>query len=191
MRVGSLILAMSAAWMLCLASDSASHASDLPSEVKVGEYRLTLNGSGARTKTFIQLYTAGLYLQQPSRDARSIAAADEPMALRIQITSGFVSQAKLVESLNEGFQKATRGEMAPIQNEIAQFRACFNDEIKKGDVINLVYHPQMGVVVNKNGQSKGVIKGLPFKQALFNIWLCEEPADSTLKQALLQGRMVR
>ncbi len=166
-------------------------AADLPAELKIGEDRLVLNGAGVRTKTFLQLYIAGLYLKQPSRDAAAIAKADEPMVLRIKITSGFVSQSKLVDSLNEGFQKATGGNPAAIQAEIEKFRACFADDINKGDVFNLIYHPKLGVVVSKNGQTKGSIQGLAFKQALFNIWLCDEPADKTLKQALLQGASIR
>jgi hypothetical protein len=176
---------------LAALGSASSRASDLPSEVKLGEDVLRLNGAGVRTKTFLQLYEAGLYLQQPSRDAAAIAKADEPMVLRIKITSGFVSQANMVESLNEGFRNATKGNTAPIQAEIQQFRDCFSEDIRKGDVFNLVYHPRLGVLVNKNGKSKGVIKGLAFKQALFNIWLSEQPADKTLKQALITGGRVR
>jgi hypothetical protein len=166
-------------------------AAELPQQLQAGEHRLVLNGWGARSNTFLKLYVAGLYLQQPSQDPQAIVAANEPMAIRIKITSGFVSQAKLVASLTEGFEKATRGNTAPIKPQIDQFRACFKEEITKGDVFDIVYVPQHGVIVNKNGRLKGVVPGNEFKTSLFSIWLSDNPADESLKQAMLTHSTVR
>ena len=169
----------------------SAQATEFPPHIRVGEHRLALNGWGARSKAFFQLYVAGLYVTQPSSDAVAIVAADEPMAIRIKITSSFISQAKLVSSLTEGFERATEGNVAPIQGQIDQFRACFSDAITKGDTFDMVYVPQHGVIVNKNGELKGVVEGAEFKRALFNIWLSDNPADEGLKQAMLTGRTVR
>lgn len=160
-------------------------AAGFPRQLQVGEQRLVLNGWGARTKTFLQLYVAGLYLTHPSTNPTAIVSADEPMAIRIQITSVFVSQEKLVASLSEGFHNATGGNVAPIQRQIDQFRQCFKDPISKGDVFDIVYVPKHGVRVNKNSSFKGVVAGTEFKQALFNVWLSDKPADKNLKQAML------
>lgn len=164
---------------------------DLPSQLRAGEHHLVLNGEGSRTKTFLELYVAGLYLTQPSNRAEQIIAAEEPMAIRIKITSGFVSQAKLVASLEEGFKNATSGNTSSINKEIEQFRACFHEPISKGDTFDMVYLPTHGVIVNKNGKHKGIVAGSIFKQALFSIWLSSQPADATLKQALLTTSKVR
>ena len=174
---------------ICMSDVSATEK--LPSQLEAGEHRLILNGSGVRTKTFIDLYVAGLYLTKPNNNSATIIAADEPMALRIQITSGFVSQSSLVNSLEEGFKNSTGGDTREIRQEIQQFRECFKDEIKKGDVFDMVYLPQHGVIVNKNGKLKGTVAGTKFKQALFSIWLSDKPADSVLKQALLTPSKVR
>ncbi len=183
----------SLALVLAIANLSAAQAGtkDLPGQLQAGEHRLVLNGAGARTKTLLQLYVAGLYLPRPSNNAVAIVSADEPMAIRIKITSGFVSQDNLVTSLEEGFQNATNGQTAGLQPRIDQFRNCLTDAISKGDTIDLVYVPQRGVIVNKNGKFKGLVPGLDFKQALFSIWLSEKPADSRLKQAMLTSQTVR
>jgi hypothetical protein len=107
------------------------------------------------------------------------------MAIRLEITSGLVSQEKLVESLNEGFQNSTGGDPSAIRKEIEQFRKCFAAPIAKGDVFNLVFFPSRGVTVIKNGKPQGAVQGLAFKQALFGIWLSNKPADEDLKVALL------
>ena len=41
------------------------------------------------------------------------------------------------------------------------------------------------VAVNKNNKLATTIPGLDFKKALFGIWLCNKPADSTLKDKML------
>jgi len=160
-------------------------AADLPRSLDVGQSELALNGWGVRQKSFVKLYVGGLYLTTPSSDAESIINADEAMAIRIEITSGFVSQAKMEAALNEGFQNSTNGRTAVLRKEIDQFQACFADDITKGDVFSIVYLPSHGVVVSKNGRQKGVIEGLAFKKALFGIWLGDRPADEGLKNAML------
>lgn len=163
----------------------------LPAEIKAGETRLVLNGSGARTKAFMELYNAGLYLTKASNNPKAIVTADEPMAIRIKITSGWVSQGNLLESLEDGFTNSTGGNSREIRTEIDQFRACFQDDISKGDVFDLLYLPAKGVVVSKNGKYKGMISGLKFKQALFGIWLSDKPADTALRQAMITPKTVR
>lgn len=165
----------------------SAHA-ELPTVLESRGAKLTLNGSGVRSKYLMKMYVAGLYLTKPSKDAKAIVAADEPMAIRLEITSGMVTQEKLLESLNEGFQKATGGKPEPIQKEIDAFRQALKRTINKGDVIDLVYLPGRGVNVSQNGKQLGVTPRLEFKQALFGIWLCENPADATVKRGLLMAQ---
>ena len=169
----------------CLLCMEVYAGEELPAQIQTGEHRLGLNGSGARTKTFLELYVAGLYLTKPNSNSTNIIAADEPMAIRIKITSGFVSQSSLVDSLEDGFKKVSGGDSREIRKEINQFRECFKDEIKKGDVFEMLYLPNQGVSVSKNGKLMGTVVGAKFKQALFGIWLSDKPADADLKQALL------
>lgn len=170
---------------LAIALGASSARAEMPSRLNVGGYQLTLNGTGSRTKSLIQLYEAGLYLPGKTANAASIVAADVPMAIRIKITSIFVSQESLVAALNDGFHKSTGGNTASIQREIHAFRQCFSEKITKGDVFEIAYIPTDGIVVKKNGRQKGIIKGLAFKRAVFAIWLGASPADSGLKDGVL------
>jgi hypothetical protein len=181
------------AFMLACSSLTAlpTNAGEFPAQIQAGEHRLVLNGEGARTKAFLEMYVAGLYLTQPSNDAAQIIAADSPMAIRIKITSGFVSQKSLVDSLEEGFKNATGGDTREIRKQIDEFRNCFKEEIAKGDTFDMVYVPKHGVIVNKNGKLKGAVAGAKFKQALFSVWLSNKPADTSLKQAMLAADGLR
>lgn len=177
--------------LISLAVPRLTSAYELPPAIQAGEHKLVLNGEGSRNKAVWRLYVAGLYLLDSSNDASRIVAADEPMSIRIKITSDWVSQEALVESLQDGFKNATNGRTKDIDERILQFRKCFQEKITKGDVFDLTYLPKHGVVVNKNGRMKGVIPGADFKQALFGIWLSANPADKSLKQAMLQKGSVR
>ena len=161
---------------------------ELPNALQAGDEKLTLNGAGARTKYLMQMYVAGLYLEQPSSDSAAIVAADEPMAIRLEITSGMVTEAKLVDSLNEGFHNATGGKPEPIRKEIDLFRKCLAGKIAKGNVLDFVYFPGHGVIVAKNGEKQGAIEGIAFKRALFGVWLSKSPADEDLKRAMLVAK---
>lgn len=171
--------------LLAVLSPAIGWTVELLPTLKVGDQNLVLNGFGTREKYFLDLYVAGLYLAQPNNQSTTIIDADASMAIRIVITSKLVSQEKFIKSLQEGFQNSTQGNVQPILAEIQKFRQCFAGGIARGDVFDLIYSPSRGVIVLKNGTRKGSVQGLPFKRALFGIWLCDRPADANLKQALL------
>ena len=181
----TLITSMAILFTASFLQDASVTAAEFPDRIKVGDSELTLNGRGVRKKSFLSLYTAGIYLKNRTGDADTIINADEAMAIAIEITSGFVSQQKMVAALNEGLQKSTGGNTAALKQEIEQFQACFGEDITKSDVFSIAYLPPHGVIVSKNGQQKGVIKGLAFKKALFGIWLGDNPVDPGLKNAML------
>ncbi|PIE70396.1 MAG: chalcone isomerase [Deltaproteobacteria bacterium] len=158
---------------------------NLPDTLTVGDASLLLNGGGVRKKIGLKLYSGGLYLKAKNTDARAIIAADAPMAIRLHITSGLITSEKMIRAINDGFENATQGHVAALQDEIAAFTHFFSAEIKDGDVFDLKYVPGKGVEAVKNGRSLGVIKGLAFKKALMGIWLCDKPADKRLKKGML------
>jgi len=169
----------------CLVTPEVAGA-EFPPKVKVAGHELTLNGIGARKKTLLQLYLAGLYLTENSSDPAAIIAADVPMALRIEVTSGFVSQEKMVTALKEGFERQLGEEVHRLLGkQIYQFQLCFSDKINKGDIFEIVYIPAKGTFVVKNGTVNGAIEGLGFKRALFGIWLSDKPVDQGLKHKML------
>jgi hypothetical protein len=171
---------------LLLSSFSASAFNAIPSGVNVAGKQLVLNGAGTRTKFIISVYNAGLYLQKKNNNAQQIMSANEPMAIRMNIVSGFASASKMKHALNQGFHNATGGKTAPIKPQIDQLlKAAFSGKVNKGDIFDLVYTPAGGSQVIKNKKVLTTIKGLPFKQALFGIWLSNRPAQASLKNQLL------
>jgi len=161
---------------------------NMPNTLKAGGTDLVLNGAGIRTKFFLKVYVTGLYLKQKNNDARNILNADEPMAVRLHITSGLVDSEKMESAVREGFEKSTNGNIAPIKNKIEGFINIFRSKINKNDVYEFFYLPDKGVEVYKNGVLSAVIKGLEFKKDLFGIWLGDKPAQADLKEIMLGNK---
>ena len=165
---------------------SANAFSGIPNAYTVAGKQLVLNGAGARTKFILTIYQMGLYLQKKNKNAKQIVNANQAMAVRIKITSGFASAEKMKHAIKQGFQASTNGKTAPIQAQINQLLSKgFSSKVNKGDVFDLVYTPAGGTQVIKNNKPLTSIKGLPFKRALFGIWLSERPVQSSLKNELL------
>ncbi len=158
---------------------------NMPESLTTGQTKLLLNGAGVREKFFMDLYVGGLYLRQKSQDAKAIMEADEPMAIRLHIISSMITSKKMEKATREGFENATGGNVEAIKVQIEEFISVFKEEIKEGDIYDLIYVPGKGVEVKKNNESRSTIKGFPFKQAMFGIWLSDKPAQKSLKKAML------
>jgi hypothetical protein len=159
---------------------------EIPETLEAGGVLLTLNGAGIRTRYFLDIYVGGLYLKEKSTDAAAIMEADEPMAIRLRIVTGLITNDRMQRSTEEGFQKSTRRNTAPIREEIDALIDVYDEEINDEDLFDLVYVPEQGLTVSKNGVLRATIEcGLPFKRALFGIWISDQPAQTSLKNGML------
>ncbi|EAT13630.1 chalcone isomerase [Bermanella marisrubri] len=158
---------------------------ELPDNLSVTKQPLALNGAGVRSKFFMDIYVAGLYLPEKEQAAQNIIEQDQPMGLRLHVTSGLLSAEKMQNATLEGFEKSTNGNLAPIQKNVDVFIDSLKDEIAENDVFEFIYVPDQGVSVYKNGELKTQVPSLEFKQALFGIWLSDEPVQDDLKAGLL------
>ena len=159
---------------------------EIPEKLKAGKTTLVLNGAGVREKMWIDLYACGLYIEKKTTNAQEIIDSKEPCAIKIHIVSKLISSEKMNNAVEEGFEKSTGGNIAELRKRIDAFKAIFaKEEIQKNDIYDIVYVPGKGTLIFKNGKIQPVIKGYDFKQALFAIWLGNEPADDDLKEELL------
>ena len=158
---------------------------NMPEALETGQTKLYLNGAGIRKKFFMDLYVAGLYLEEKSDDPEVIIEADEPMAIRLHIISSMITSKKMEKATREGFENATGGNIEPIKVQIEEFITVFKEEIKEDDIYDLIYVPGKGMKISKNNESRSIIKGFPFKKAMFGIWLSDKPAQKSLKKKML------
>jgi hypothetical protein len=162
--------------------------SDVADSITVSDTPLILNGAGLRTRLGLKLYVGALYLEQPDSRADSIIEADRAMAISLKIRSRLLNRKKMKKALRDGFEKSTGGDTAALQQRIEKMLAMMDSKIVKGDHYLLAYTPGQGTTLSRNGESADQpIEGLDFKQALFGIWLSDNPAQASLKKAMLGG----
>lgn len=161
----------------------------MPKTLEFNGETLAFNGGGIRKKLFLKLYSGALYLNNKSSEARMIANADETMAIRLVITSGFVSSDAMSDAVEEGFEASTNGNTGAIKSKINEFMGFFSEDIVEGDIFDITYQKGIGTVAYKNNKKLGTIPGMDFKKALFGIWLGDDPADDKLKKGMLGAGM--
>lgn len=158
----------------------------LPNTLNFGGEELALNGAGIRKKAMVlKLYSGGLYLATPSSDANSVINSGDAMAIKLHITSGFVSSGAMKDAVADGFDASMDGNTSSLSSEIEKFVSFFSEEIMEDNIFDITYQGDRGVVVYKDGAELGSIIGFDFKKALFGIWLGDDPADKKLKKSML------
>jgi hypothetical protein len=146
---------------------------------------LHLNGAGVRSKFFVDVYLAQLFLEKPSTAVEEVIAAEGQKRVVMHFLHSEVARDKLVAAWDEGFVGNTpAAELAKLEERIGQFNAMFGDA-KKNDVIVLDYQPAVGTVVQIANETRGTIPGKDFNDALLRIWLGDKPVNKGLKEQLL------
>ncbi|MDX1599646.1 chalcone isomerase family protein [uncultured Marinobacter sp.] len=184
LSTGLVPLALSAA-LSAPASALTVEGVDVPDTYSAMDTELTLNGAGTRSKWFMDLYVGGLYVPESIDDGQAVIDANEPQAITLHIISDMITSERMTEATLEGFKNANDGDLSAIQGDVDQFMSVFEEEIKAGDVFDLVYLPSEGVRVLKNGEIRDTVGDLEFKKALFGIWLSNKPAQKDLKASML------
>jgi len=186
MRRALLVLALLAA--PALAAEVAGVKID--DRAKVDASELVLNGAGLRTKFFLNIYVAGLYLAEKKTTASEVLALPGAKRITMRLMRD-VSAKQLTDALDVGIQANTSAaERESLQGRLDELNAIMSalKSAKEGDLIALDWLPGTGTRIVLNGEPRGkIIEGEDFYRALLRIWLGEEPAQERLKKALLGG----
>jgi hypothetical protein len=157
----------------------------VPEEVNFSGHTMVLNGVGVRSRFFVDAYVAALYLPEVSTDADGILASGSPLDIRVVIISDLVTADRFAESAMDGFVRSTHGNLAPIRSQVETMIQTFRNSLSVGDVFDLVYNPDAGTEIYRNGELLEVVEGLEFRSAMAGIWLSEDPVQTSLREQML------
>lgn len=153
--------------------------------INVSAQTLQLQGSGMRTRMFIDLYVGSLYLSSSPEQASNIVEDNAPMAICLEIESSLISSDKLQEATREGFEQSI-GDISAMEPRIEQLLSAFDEPIDVSDTFLLSWDPAKSVIqVHRNNFVISEVPSLDFKQALFGIWLGDSPVQDSLKNEML------
>lgn len=156
--------------------------------IEVAGSKLQLNGAGIRYKAVFKVYTAGLYLGRKASTTADAIAQPGPKRLALTFVREIASE-ELGRLFIKGIKTNTpNDEYTRIVGSVMRMSQVFYEarKMKVGEVIHMDWLPGRGTVIS----IRGVPVGEPFPEpefygALLRIWLGQDPADWTLKDALL------
>jgi Chalcone isomerase-like len=189
-------------WLLAtllvpLAAQAQPGATDVsgvkyPPTAQLGGATLQLNGAGLRSRFFVKVYTAGLYVGTRATTPEAVLASTGPRRMHVVMLRE-IDANELGKLFTRGMQdNAPRGDFSKFIPGTLRLADIFSSykRLKAGDVFFVDYVPGVGTTVVVNGKDAGdPIKEPEFFNALMRIWLGDKPADEALKSALL-GRPV-
>jgi len=156
--------------------------------VGAGGPELVLNGAGLRTRFFIKVYAAGLYLEKKSQTTAAVLALKGPKRVSMHLLRDLTA-SQILEAVHDGVKaNNSPAELESLKTQLGEFDAVMTQlgPIRKGDVVTLDYVPGAGTVVTLNGQAKGKpIAGTTLYDALLRVWLGDNPVQDDLKKELL------
>ncbi|MCG2605951.1 MAG: chalcone isomerase family protein [Achromobacter sp.] len=158
----------------------------VPEQLSEGGHALVLNGAGLRTKFVVKVYVAALYASARSQDAAALINSNEPRRMRLQLLRD-VDSKSLDAALQDGLRDNThKQELAALQAHADRLSSLMAEigSAREGDVIDLDFDAR-GVTITNNGKQRGRIDDPAFARALLRVWLGDNPAQSSLKKALL------
>jgi long-chain acyl-CoA synthetase len=181
------------AWLLLCGAAQAAEVEGvkLADKLRVSDAgpELILNGAGVRTRVFFKVYVGALYLQKKENATDAVLADAGPKRVAMHLLRDLTAE-QLFSALNDGLKNNhTPEQLAKLGPQLKQLEDIFNavKAAKNGDVILLDYLPGAGTRVTVRGDDKGTIPGEEFNRALLRIWLGNQPADASLKKAMLGG----
>jgi hypothetical protein len=159
----------------------------LPDQVTLEGKTLKLNGAGLRQATILKVnvYAAGLYLENTSGNADAIANSDQPKSIEMVFMRD-VSAKQMAEAFQEGFEKNCVADCAKLKPDIGKLQGLMKD-MKKGETMAYHFLPDK-VEVMIRGQKAGSIGDKGFSQQLIRCWLGKNPPNAGLKKGLLGGK---
>lgn len=177
----SILLTMSGSLMAATEISGVS----VPDSITPQGENLQFNGAGVRSKFFIDLYVGSLFTSEKMTQGEAVINSTEAVAIRLNITSDMITSEKMIDAMQEGFERANTDKNNNLDTKIADFIATFAEPIQTGDQFTLLSVPGEGLINYKNGEFMSITSGEDFRKTVLAIWLGDKPTDKGLKKDML------
>jgi hypothetical protein len=160
---------------------------DMPERLNIDGKPLQLNGVGLREATLlnIDVYVAGLYVEQRSSDGKKIAGSESTKQVKLVLLRE-VSREDLAVQLGTYFRHAAGRDYDKLKARFQRLSGWL-PTLHEGDTFSVTYRPGDGLEVRHGKKKLGTIPGADFARAIFSIWLGDKPPNEGLKRGMLGG----
>ncbi len=173
------------AWVTGIGHASVTMVDGTPfsQTIEIPHTRLHLKGAAVlRYLGFIKAYAGALYLPKDSDAPQVFDDIPKHLVLdyRVGISAEHFSQA----TLSRIKESVSRDVFQGLLPKIEQLNRLYR-RVEPGDRYGLTYIPGVGTQLIYNTTPLGTIEGLVFSQAVFAIWLGDNPIDKGFRDKLL------
>ncbi len=159
-----------------------------PGDARVGGTPLQLNGVGLRAAFIYKVYLAGLYLPAKAATGAEVLAEAGPKRVQVRMLMDGPSD-EFAKAFTGGIAKRTPADqVAAMRDRIDAFDRTLRSvgDVKKGDVVDLDFTPDVGLTMTVNGKPVGTpVPGADLYAALLNIFIGDRPVDAKMKAGML------
>src|SRR5262245_27464145 len=119
----------------------------MPDRTVIDGKNLVLNGMGVREATIfnVDVYVAGLYLEQRSSDGEKIARSEQLKQMRLTFVRN-VDREDMVKNLEAGFRSGAGSDYEKLAPRFEQLKKVI-PTLKVGDTFFATYRPGSGLEV--------------------------------------------
>lgn len=150
--------------------------------IVVKDTPLKLVGAGLLRYFGFRAYAGALYVDDISSGADMFAGR----AKRIEIEYfRSIKGEDFGPATIEAVSKNVSAELFERLRSRIDYHNSLYEDVEAGDRYSLTYIPGIGTELALNGESKGVIPGEDFAEAIFSIWIGPEPISGSFKKQLL------
>ncbi len=164
------------------AIDIAGH--NLPSEWRLKEDKLILNGAGVREYSFLKIhvYVAALYLPARETNAGAVLSATSPRVIHMKMLRD-VSREDAVSAWRHYLNQNCQSPCVLDSHSLTRF-ASLVPETKVNDTQTYVF-AEGRVEIIRNEIKLGEVANAAFANVLLATWVGDVPTTVSLKRALL------
>jgi len=153
---------------------------------------LVANGGGFRTRFFIKVYAAVLYLPEKKSSAAEVLTLPGAKRMLLHVVRDGLSGKQMADAMTDALMNnLSASEQQSLKARVDEFRALMTaqPDSRSGTLVSLDYLPNTGTVLSVGGLPKGApIAGEDLYRGLLKIWLGEHPVEASLKKELLGAR---
>jgi len=191
--MGKHALALFAAICLLISPVAAVQAADVevlgvkfPSEKIVDGKQLTLNGVAYRKAFgFVKVYVVGLYLENPTNDAKEVIQSDQVKQLYFHYLTSKATAKKLQNGYRDLMEKCNPSELFKRnQKDVDLYASWLDKDMKPGLTSISTYIPGKGISLEYQGEERGTIANPEFVR-MYYTYNFGEKANAKIRDALL------
>ncbi|GJM10458.1 MAG: hypothetical protein DHS20C11_27340 [Lysobacteraceae bacterium] len=175
-------------WFPIASSGVELAGTDFPEYVRVeGASRpFKLSGAGILSRNYVSNFVGALYLPRGEINTDELIAGLHP--LRLDLVSRMPNKdAEQIDTYwRDAFDDAVddAGISRRISDKLSKFVALF-DGLDQGDRIEILYHPDSGATISRNGLKLGSTAGIEFNRSLLALFLGAHTPVNSFRDALL------